>query len=111
MLKRFIRLFRRASEIIEDLLCFARPRTESDRAPVRLIPIVREALRIALNNRREYEIELSLSDCADEEVVVTGSAGSLAAGLQQPLRQCIQRNAQRRTVNDFRREERRGIRR
>jgi signal transduction histidine kinase len=67
----------RASRIIEDLLCFARPRDESDRAPVRLIPIVREALRVELNNRREYEIELSLADCADEEVVVTGSAGLL----------------------------------
>jgi len=67
----------RASEIIEDLLCFARPRNESDRTPVRLIPIVREALRVTLSNRREYEIELSFSDCTDEEVVVTGSAGLL----------------------------------
>ncbi len=68
---------RRASEIIEDLLCFARPRTESDRAPVRLIPTIREALVIALNNRPDYEIELSLSDCADEEVIVMGSVGLL----------------------------------
>ena len=68
---------KRASEIIEDLLRFASPRTESDQAPVRLVPILREALRVALNNRRDYGIELSLSDCADEEVVVKGSAGLL----------------------------------
>ncbi len=68
---------RRASEIIEDLLCFARPRTESDRAPVRLILTLREALKIALNNRPEYEIELLLSNCADEEVIVMGSAAFL----------------------------------
>ena len=67
----------RASEIIENLLRFARPRTERDLAPVRLIPVVREALKVAVDNRREFEIQFSTSDCTDEEVVVAGSAGLL----------------------------------
>jgi two-component system, cell cycle sensor histidine kinase and response regulator CckA len=67
----------RASEIIENLLRFARPRTERDLAPVRLIPVVREALKMAVDNRKEFEIQFSTSDCADEEVVVAGSAGLL----------------------------------
>ncbi|MEW6110755.1 MAG: ATP-binding protein [Thermodesulfobacteriota bacterium] len=66
----------RASRIIEDLFNFARPHPISAITAVQLIPVLREALKLARQAGVTYKVALT-SNCPEEEVLVPGNAGLL----------------------------------
>jgi signal transduction histidine kinase len=66
----------RASRIIEDLFNFARPHPISEVTDVKLISVLREALKLTRQVGVSYEIALT-SSCPEEEVFVRGNAGLL----------------------------------